>query len=104
MQVILYYDWTLTFGEEYWRIWKSPRTMSSFLFFLNRYLPVLGVRSLSFDMVCYAEPCMQDIAVNVGNFYIFPTERVRTLNHPTCSSLTCLRRGEPYWAHSGRRI
>ncbi|TFK87514.1 hypothetical protein K466DRAFT_586327 [Polyporus arcularius HHB13444] len=55
--VILYYDFTLTFGEEYWRIWKAPRSMSSFLFFLNRYLPVLG-----------------DIAVNVGNFYIFPTE------------------------------
>ncbi|KAI0702017.1 hypothetical protein C8T65DRAFT_655718 [Cerioporus squamosus] len=57
--VILYYDYTLTFGEEYWRIWKSPRPMSSCLFFLNRYLPVLG-----------------DIAVNVGNFYTFPTELV----------------------------
>ncbi|RPD65688.1 hypothetical protein L227DRAFT_570971 [Lentinus tigrinus ALCF2SS1-6] len=55
--VILYYDWLLTFGEEYWRIWKAPRSMPSILFFLNRYLPLLG-----------------DIAVNVGNFYIFPTE------------------------------
>ncbi|KAI0746960.1 hypothetical protein C8Q80DRAFT_1178553 [Daedaleopsis nitida] len=57
--VILYYDYFLTFRQEYWRIWKNPRTLSSSLFFLNRYLPVLG-----------------DIAVNVGNFYTFPDETV----------------------------
>ncbi|KAH9852454.1 hypothetical protein C2E23DRAFT_825569 [Lenzites betulinus] len=57
--VVLYYDFFLTFGEEYFRVWKNPRSISSILFFLNRYLPVLG-----------------DIAVNTGNFYIFPTEQV----------------------------
>ncbi|KAI0827111.1 hypothetical protein BC628DRAFT_1370962 [Trametes gibbosa] len=56
---VLYYDFLLTFGEEYFRIWKNPRSISSILFFLNRYLPVLG-----------------DIAVNTGNFYIFPDEQV----------------------------
>ncbi|KAI0371229.1 hypothetical protein BV20DRAFT_1017181 [Pilatotrama ljubarskyi] len=57
--VILYYDFFLTFGEEYHRVWKNPRTISSILFYLNRYLPILG-----------------DIAVNTGNFYIFSSEQV----------------------------
>ncbi|KAH9897024.1 hypothetical protein C8Q73DRAFT_438179 [Cubamyces lactineus] len=57
--VVLYYDFFLTFGEEYWRVWKNPRTISSILFFLNRYIPILG-----------------DIAVNTGNFHIFPNEHV----------------------------
>ncbi|KAI0360506.1 hypothetical protein OH77DRAFT_1445358 [Trametes cingulata] len=56
--VILYYDFFLTFGEEYHRVWKNPRTISSILFYLNRYLPILG-----------------DIAVNTGNFYIFANEQ-----------------------------
>ncbi|KAI8986735.1 hypothetical protein BD414DRAFT_529044 [Trametes punicea] len=55
--VVLYYDYFLTFGEEYYRVWKNPRTISSILFFVNRYLPVLG-----------------DVAVNTGNFYIFSNE------------------------------
>ncbi|KAI0635333.1 hypothetical protein C8Q77DRAFT_1107469 [Trametes polyzona] len=56
--VVLYYDYFLTFGEELARVWKKPRSVSSILFFLNRYLPILG-----------------DIAVNTGNFYVFPNER-----------------------------
>ncbi|KAL7284076.1 hypothetical protein ACG7TL_001354 [Trametes sanguinea] len=55
---VLYYDFFLTFGEEYVRVWKNPRTISSILFGLNRYLPILG-----------------DIAVNTGNFHIFPNEQ-----------------------------
>ncbi|KAI0674479.1 hypothetical protein C8Q78DRAFT_1076115 [Trametes maxima] len=51
--VVLYYDFILTFGQEYSRVWKRPRSLSSILFFLNRYIPVLG-----------------DIAVNTGNFYL----------------------------------
>ncbi|KAI0777258.1 hypothetical protein BD413DRAFT_173739 [Trametes elegans] len=57
--VVLYYDFFLTFGEEYARVWKNPRAVSSILFFINRYIPILG-----------------DIAVNTGNFYIFPNEQV----------------------------
>ncbi|KAI0646474.1 hypothetical protein C8Q79DRAFT_1010095 [Trametes meyenii] len=57
--VVLYYDFVLTFGQEYSRVWKRPRSLSSVLFFLNRYIPVLG-----------------DIAVNTGNFYIFSDEHV----------------------------
>ena len=42
--VILYYDYFLTFDKEYQRIWKNRKFKSSILFFLNRYLPLLGVR------------------------------------------------------------
>ncbi|KAI0336778.1 hypothetical protein GY45DRAFT_1237531 [Cubamyces sp. BRFM 1775] len=68
--VVLYYDFFLTFGEEYWRVWKNPRTVSSILFFLNRYIPILG-----------------DIAVNTGNFHIFPNEHV----HPICRQYAFFR-------------
>ncbi|TBU61122.1 hypothetical protein BD310DRAFT_921527 [Dichomitus squalens] len=54
---ILYYDFLLTFGDEYWRIWKNRKTVASGLFFLNRYLPVFA-----------------DMVVNWGNFHEFPTE------------------------------
>ncbi|KAI1798048.1 hypothetical protein LXA43DRAFT_1106377 [Ganoderma leucocontextum] len=57
--VILYYDFILTFGEEYWSIWKNRKTVASTLFLLNRYLPIFA-----------------DVAVNVGNFYEFPAEAV----------------------------
>ncbi|KZT10446.1 uncharacterized protein LAESUDRAFT_721805 [Laetiporus sulphureus 93-53] len=51
---IFYYDYFLTFGSEYARIWKQPKTRGTLLFFLNRYLTFFG-----------------DVAVNVGNFYTF---------------------------------
>ncbi|KAM5533553.1 hypothetical protein V8D89_012769 [Ganoderma adspersum] len=41
--VILYYDFILTFGQEYWSIWKNRKTVASNLFLLNRYLPILAV-------------------------------------------------------------
>ncbi|KAH9924195.1 uncharacterized protein B0H18DRAFT_1012769 [Fomitopsis serialis] len=54
---IFYYDYALTFGAEYSRIWKHPTgTRRNYMFLLNRYLSFLG-----------------DIAVNVGNFYAFKT-------------------------------
>ncbi|KAI0726586.1 hypothetical protein C8Q72DRAFT_845211 [Fomitopsis betulina] len=53
---IFYFDYALTFGVEYTRIWKQPATRSNYLFFLNRYLTLFG-----------------DVAVNVGNFYSFKT-------------------------------
>ncbi|KAI0659312.1 hypothetical protein C8Q70DRAFT_1054155 [Cubamyces menziesii] len=71
--VVLYYDFFLTFGEEYWRVWKNPRTVSSILFFLNRYIPILG-----------------DIAVNTGNFHIFPNEHVRLQSDVPVPPLTML--------------
>ncbi|EMD34819.1 hypothetical protein CERSUDRAFT_116996 [Gelatoporia subvermispora B] len=54
---IFYYDFTLTFSDEYWRIWKQRKHAGSYLFFLNRYLTFLG-----------------DIAVNVGNFSHFKSD------------------------------
>ncbi|KAH9831175.1 uncharacterized protein C8Q71DRAFT_783117 [Rhodofomes roseus] len=55
---ILYYDYALTFGDEYTRIWRQQATRAprNYLFFMNRYLTLLG-----------------DVAVNVGNFYDFKT-------------------------------
>ncbi|CCM00445.1 uncharacterized protein FIBRA_02477 [Fibroporia radiculosa] len=55
---IFYYDYALTFGDEYARIWRQPKSRASWLFCLNRYLTALG-----------------DIAVNVGNFYEFKTAK-----------------------------
>ncbi|EPS96482.1 hypothetical protein FOMPIDRAFT_47930, partial [Fomitopsis schrenkii] len=59
---IFYYDYALTFGDEYTRIWKQRATRSNYLFFLNRYLTFFG-----------------DVAVNVGNFYSFKTTHVSML-------------------------
>ncbi|KAI9065618.1 hypothetical protein FKP32DRAFT_1567581 [Trametes sanguinea] len=71
---VLYYDFFLTFGEEYFRVWKNPRTVSSILFYLNRYLPILG-----------------DIAVNTGNFHIFPNEQVRSSAPTSCRQYAFFR-------------
>ncbi|OCH93912.1 hypothetical protein OBBRIDRAFT_789775 [Obba rivulosa] len=54
---IFYYDYLLTFGDEYWRIWKTPKHAGSYIFFLNRYLTFFG-----------------DIAVNAANFSHFKSE------------------------------
>lgn len=40
---ILYYDYFLTFNDEYWRIWRRPKNIGAILFFVNRYLAILGV-------------------------------------------------------------
>ncbi|KAH9939862.1 hypothetical protein B0H21DRAFT_755894 [Amylocystis lapponica] len=53
---IFYYDYLRTFGDEVERVWRQPKPRTAYWFFLNRYLTFFG-----------------DIAVNVGNFYIFKT-------------------------------
>lgn len=41
--VILYYDYSLTFADEVARFWNRKNfTWASFLFFVNRYLVLLG--------------------------------------------------------------
>ena len=40
----MYYDFLLTFDEEYARYWKNRKFISTYLWFLNRYLPLLAVR------------------------------------------------------------
>lgn len=39
---ILYYDFGLTFAEELDRFWNKPFTLSSGLFFVNRYVGLLA--------------------------------------------------------------
>ncbi|ETW76064.1 hypothetical protein HETIRDRAFT_119296 [Heterobasidion irregulare TC 32-1] len=39
---ILYYDHLMTLSEEITWIWSRPRARSSLLFFLNRYVPLVG--------------------------------------------------------------
>ncbi|KZT63832.1 hypothetical protein DAEQUDRAFT_718948 [Daedalea quercina L-15889] len=56
--IIFYYDYSLTFGDEYARIWKQRGARGNYPFYVNRYLTFFG-----------------DIAVNVGNFYNFKTTR-----------------------------
>ena len=40
--VILYYDHLMTLSEEITRIWSRPRARSSLLFFIHRYVPLVG--------------------------------------------------------------
>ena len=39
---ILYFDYSLTFVTEVQRFWTRHVSMASFVFFLNRYLTLLG--------------------------------------------------------------
>ncbi|ETW76038.1 hypothetical protein HETIRDRAFT_119286 [Heterobasidion irregulare TC 32-1] len=39
---ILYYDYFMTLSEEISRIWSRPRARSSLLFFIHRYVPLVG--------------------------------------------------------------
>ncbi|KAJ3559388.1 hypothetical protein NM688_g385 [Phlebia brevispora] len=39
---ILYYDHLITFGDEYWRIWRNLRSPGSWYFMLNRYFAFFG--------------------------------------------------------------
>ncbi|KAL6306030.1 hypothetical protein BKA93DRAFT_730040 [Sparassis latifolia] len=54
---IFYYDYLITFRDEYSRIWSKPKSKVSIMFFVNRYVTFFG-----------------DIAVNWGNFYHFKTD------------------------------
>ncbi|PCH45041.1 hypothetical protein WOLCODRAFT_77655, partial [Wolfiporia cocos MD-104 SS10] len=56
---IFYYDYAITFGDEYMRIWTQPTWKLNIWFLINRYLTFFG-----------------DIAVNVGNFYGFKSAKV----------------------------
>ncbi|KAI0342269.1 hypothetical protein BDW22DRAFT_178335 [Trametopsis cervina] len=38
---VLYYDYLITFGEEYRHIWRNPRSGASILFLVNRYFAFL---------------------------------------------------------------
>ncbi|KIK65875.1 hypothetical protein GYMLUDRAFT_950849 [Collybiopsis luxurians FD-317 M1] len=39
---LLYYDHILTFNSEFNLLWKRPRTVSTYLFFVNRYFSFFG--------------------------------------------------------------
>ena len=41
--VIFFYDHILTFHGEYVTMWKAPRSIASWLFFLNRYITLIMV-------------------------------------------------------------
>ena len=80
---LLYFDYVLTSGDEITLIWTQKKTLVSYIFLLNRYLPLatgillfLG-ESLSYDdpertnrglvAVVFKEPKVK-IRLNIGNF------------------------------------
>lgn len=75
--VILYYDHCITFDDEYRYIWQNKLSGASWLFFVNRYFAFLAVRVRRTDLQSLALiSCPKNIAVNVGNFVNFPSEKV----------------------------
>ncbi|EKM56616.1 uncharacterized protein PHACADRAFT_253825 [Phanerochaete carnosa HHB-10118-sp] len=54
--VILFYDHAITFDGEFWRVWRTPRSGASILFFVNRYFAFFS-----------------NIAITAGNFALFQT-------------------------------
>ena len=42
--MVLYYDYFLTLGDEITHVWRVRKTASVWLFFVNRYYPLLIVR------------------------------------------------------------
>lgn len=54
--VIFFYDYAITFDDEYWRVWRTPTTGASLVFLLNRYFAFFT-----------------NIAITAGNFATFKT-------------------------------
>ena len=54
--VLLYYDYLLTLPDEVDRLWHAgPRSWASIVFFINRYLALVG--HVPFVWSVYADPC-----------------------------------------------
>jgi hypothetical protein len=98
--VLLYYDYLLTLPDEVDRLWHTgPQSWASIVFFLNRYLALVG--HIPFVWNVYADPCKTGVgpirSLTLRSWLIFLLPR-------PCKSLRALSLGSPSPLHTTRLV